>query len=145
AELDHLAHRLVAHDVARQHSRDEAVHQVQVRAADAGRGDPDDGVLGVLDDRLRHLLAAEVLLALPADRFHRRAAPWSQLRFTPVSRTAASRSRAVTPSTTARPSRAAPLLGFERRVRPRSRAMSNTSPATRAQSAPARVGSENSA
>jgi hypothetical protein len=70
ADLDDLAHRLVSHDVANAHRRDEAVHQVQIGPADAGRGDADDRVLGILDDGIGHFLAAQVLLALPADRLH---------------------------------------------------------------------------
>jgi hypothetical protein len=40
ALLDDLAHELVAEDVAALHRRDEAVVEVQVRAADRRAGDP---------------------------------------------------------------------------------------------------------
>ena len=48
-DLDDLAHELVAHHVALLHRRHVAVEQVQVGAADRGRGDPHDRVAGVED------------------------------------------------------------------------------------------------
>ena len=48
-DLDDLAHELVAHDVALLHRRHVAVEQVQVGAADRGRGDPHDRVAAVED------------------------------------------------------------------------------------------------
>ncbi len=70
ARLHDFPHGFVAHDVAGAHGRHHSVHQVQVRATDARRGDPDDRVLRVFDDGIGDGLAAEVLLALPADRLH---------------------------------------------------------------------------
>ena len=64
ADFHHLAHGFVTHDVAQAHGRHQAVEQVQVRAADAGGGDLDDGVARILDLRIRHALAAQVFLAL---------------------------------------------------------------------------------
>ena len=70
-DLDHLAHELVAQDVALLHRRDEAVVEVEVGAADRRRGDLDDGVAAVQDLRVRHVLDLDGALALPADRPHR--------------------------------------------------------------------------
>ena len=70
ADLDDLAHRLVAEDVARLHGRQVHVVQVQVRAADAGGRDLDDHVRRVLDLRVRDGVAPDVGLAVPAERFH---------------------------------------------------------------------------
>ena len=53
ADLDHLAHELVADDVARLHAGHEAVVEVQVGAADRAAGGLDDGVARVLDRRDR--------------------------------------------------------------------------------------------
>ena len=70
--LDHLAHEFVAQDVALLHRGDEPVEQVQVRAADRGGGDPDDGVARVEDLGIRDLTDLDVSLAHPADGFHER-------------------------------------------------------------------------
>ena len=51
-DLDDLAHELVAEDVALLHRRHEAVVEVQVGAADRGRGDLDDRVALVEDLRV---------------------------------------------------------------------------------------------
>src|SRR3954447_14954075 len=51
----HLAHELVAHDVALLHRRHVAVEQVQVGSADRGRGDLHDRVAAVEDARVRDL------------------------------------------------------------------------------------------
>ena len=48
-DLHHLAHELVAEDVALLHWLDEAVVEVQVRAADRGGGDADDRVALIQD------------------------------------------------------------------------------------------------
>src|SRR5688572_32496129 len=53
---DDLAHELVAEDVALEHRRDEAVVEVQVGAADRGRGDTHDGVARVDDLGIRNFL-----------------------------------------------------------------------------------------
>ena len=62
ADLDDLAHELVAEDVALLHRRDEAVVEVQVRAADRRRGDPDDRVARVQDLRVGHVARPARLL-----------------------------------------------------------------------------------
>src|SRR5690606_12179093 len=54
-DLLHHAGELVAHDLAHARVRHQAVVDVDVRAADARAGDAHDGVVGVLDARLRHL------------------------------------------------------------------------------------------
>ena len=55
ADLDHLAHGLVAEDIALFHRGHDAVEQMQVRAADGAGGDLDDGVAPVLDLGIRHV------------------------------------------------------------------------------------------
>ena len=70
-DLHHLAHGLVAEDVATLHGRHVAVQQVEVRTADGGAGDPDDGVARLLEDRIRGRFVANVTVAMPADRLHR--------------------------------------------------------------------------
>jgi hypothetical protein len=60
----------VAHDVAVPHAGHEAVVQVQIGTADRARGHFDDGVARMLDAGIRNGVAADVLLAVPAQRFH---------------------------------------------------------------------------
>ena len=70
ADLDDFAHGLVTQDVALFHRRHDAVKQMQVRTADGAGGDFDDGVSPVLDLGIRHAVAADVVLAVPGQRFH---------------------------------------------------------------------------
>ena len=77
AGLDHLAHELVAEDIAFLHRRDEAVVQVQIGSADGRRGDANDRIAGVQDLRVGHLPDLEVLLPHPAVRFHRSCPPFA--------------------------------------------------------------------
>jgi hypothetical protein len=70
-DLDDLAHELVAQDVALLHRRHEAVVEVEIRAADRGRGDADDGVAGVQDLGIRDLLDPDISLTHPAVGIHR--------------------------------------------------------------------------
>jgi hypothetical protein len=70
AHLDHFAHEFMAHDVAAHHARDEAVEEVQVGAADRARRHFDDRVARILDLRVGNGVAADVLLAVPAECFH---------------------------------------------------------------------------
>lgn len=65
ADLHHLAHGLVADDVAFLHFRDDAVKDVQIRAADGAGGDLDDGVTWILDFGIRNRLVAHIALAVP--------------------------------------------------------------------------------
>jgi hypothetical protein len=48
ADLDDLAHELVAEDVALVHGRDETVQKVQIGAADGVARHPDDGARGLI-------------------------------------------------------------------------------------------------
>jgi hypothetical protein len=70
AQLHHLAHELVAEDVALLHGGDEAVVEMEVRAADRRRGDLQDRVPGVEDFRVRDVFDRDLVHAVPADRFH---------------------------------------------------------------------------
>ena len=58
-------------DVAALHRRHEAVVEMQVGAADRGRGDAHDGVARVQDLRVRDVLDPDVLGAFPAVGKHR--------------------------------------------------------------------------
>src|SRR6185436_13375670 len=66
----HFAHELMTEDVAFHHRRNVAVVQMQVGTADRGRSYFDDGVARVENLRLRHILHAHVVLAVPAKRLH---------------------------------------------------------------------------
>jgi hypothetical protein len=68
--LHDLAHELVTEDVALLHRRHEAVVKVQVRAADRGTRDTNDGVARAEDLRVRDVLNFDALLAHPAVGFH---------------------------------------------------------------------------
>ncbi len=70
AGLLHDAHRLVAQDVARFHVGPEQLVQMQVRAADAGGGDPHDHVRRLLDPWVGDRLHADVPLAVPGQGPH---------------------------------------------------------------------------
>ena len=72
ADLDDLAHELVAEHVALLHRRDVAVVDVQIGAADRRRRDLDDGVARIEDDRVRNGLDLDLLCAFPADGSHGR-------------------------------------------------------------------------
>ncbi len=70
ADLDHLAHRLMAEHVAPLHARHHAIIEMQVRTADGAGGHLDDGIAAMLDLGVGHMLAAHVALAMPGQRFH---------------------------------------------------------------------------
>jgi hypothetical protein len=70
-DLDDFAHRLMAQHIALFHGGHDAVEQVQIGAADRAGGDLDDGIARVLDLRIRHRLATNVVLAMPGECFHR--------------------------------------------------------------------------
>ena len=70
ADLDDLAHHLVAHDVAGQHAGNEVVEEMQVRAADGAARHLDDGVARILDLGIGDGVAADVFLAVPNEGSH---------------------------------------------------------------------------
>src|SRR5437879_1265541 len=72
ADLDDLAHRLVTEHVPAFHLGDDAVENVQVRAAYGASRHLDDGVSPVLNRRIGNALAADVALAVPGQCFHLR-------------------------------------------------------------------------
>src|SRR4029450_2154893 len=76
ADLDHLTHELVTHDVAVLHRGHIPVDQVQVRAADRGGGDPYDGIALGQDLRVRPVTALDLVAARPGVRPHA-SAPFS--------------------------------------------------------------------
>jgi hypothetical protein len=71
ADFDHLAHELMSEDVAMLHARNEAVEKMQIRAADRAGRHLDDRVARMLNPGVGNRVAANVLLAVPAQRFHR--------------------------------------------------------------------------
>ena len=71
AGLDHLAHELVADDVAGLHRRQVAVDEVQVRAAGRRQRHLQDGVVGVDDRRVGDGPDSQVVHAVPVECSHR--------------------------------------------------------------------------
>src|SRR4051812_14644588 len=69
-DLDDLAHRLMAHDVAGFHARHEMIVEMEVRAADSAARNLDDRVALVLDPRIRYAIAADVGGAVPNECLH---------------------------------------------------------------------------
>ena len=69
-ERYHLAHVLVAEDVARLHGGLVPVEQVEVRPADRARRHLDDRVAWMLDLGVRDSVDADVALTVPAQRAH---------------------------------------------------------------------------
>jgi len=69
-DLDDFTHGLVTEDVALFHRGHDAIEQMQVRAADGAGGDLDDGVSAVLDLRVRHRVASNVVLPVPSQGSH---------------------------------------------------------------------------
>jgi hypothetical protein len=69
-DLDNLAHEFVTHDVTGLHARHEAVIEMKVRAADGAARHLDDGIPRLLDLRVGDRVAADVGLAVPAERAH---------------------------------------------------------------------------
>ena len=69
-DLDHLAHIFVTENVAGAHRRDIFVVEVEIGAADRGRGDPDDRVAGVDDLGIGNAVDADVVAAVPGERAH---------------------------------------------------------------------------
>src|SRR5262249_54258291 len=70
AKLHHFSHELVAEHVARLHGRDEAVVEMEIRAADGGGGDLDDGIARIHDLGHGDVVHANVARAVPADGLH---------------------------------------------------------------------------
>src|SRR5215831_5963423 len=69
-DLDDLAHRLMADDVALFHVRHEAAEEVEIGPADRGGGDAHDGVARITNARVRHRVEPDVLNAVPAEGSH---------------------------------------------------------------------------
>ena len=70
AHLLHHSHGLVAQDVALVDEGAEHLVEVQIGAADAGRGDANDRVRRLLDPRIGNGVDAHVALSMPGDSFH---------------------------------------------------------------------------
>src|SRR6185312_5455668 len=71
SDLDDFAHSFMAQDIALFHRRHHAVEQMEIRATDGTGRNLDDGISPVLDRRIRHRLAADVVFAVPSQRLHR--------------------------------------------------------------------------
>ena len=69
ADLDNFPHRFVAQHVTALHAGNDAIVDVQVRAADGATGDTDYGITGVLNRWVRHRLAPHVAFAMPRSAF----------------------------------------------------------------------------
>src|SRR3954447_6203254 len=69
-DFDHLAHGLVANDVAGLHAGHVAVVEMQVRAADCRARDLDDGVARMLDLRVGNGVAADIFRGMPDQCTH---------------------------------------------------------------------------
>jgi hypothetical protein len=61
----------MAENVALFHRRHDTVEQMQVRTADGTGRNFDNGVAAILNLGIRHGVAADVILAMPGQRFHR--------------------------------------------------------------------------
>jgi hypothetical protein len=72
ADLDHLAHRLMAEHIAALHRGNHTIIKMEVGTADCASGHPDDGVARMLNCRVGHSLAANVALAVPSECLHAR-------------------------------------------------------------------------
>jgi hypothetical protein len=70
ADLNHLAHVLMAENVALVHCRDNPAINVQVRAANRTGRHLDDGVARMLDLWLRNFFAANIAFTEPRQGFH---------------------------------------------------------------------------
>src|SRR4029079_10383830 len=66
ADFHHLAHELMAEDVAVLHGRNEAVEEMKVGSANGGRSDANDCIALVKYPGIGHILDLDVLGALPA-------------------------------------------------------------------------------
>jgi hypothetical protein len=76
ADLLDDPHRLVSEDVALVDEHPQHLVEVQVRAADRGRGDADDRVGRVLDRRIGDLVDADVAFAVEGECLHRFFSRW---------------------------------------------------------------------
>ena len=70
SDLDHLAHGLVAENIAMLHLWNDTVEDVEIRATDSASGHLDDGVARLFDLGVRYALAAHVSLSMPSKCFH---------------------------------------------------------------------------
>jgi hypothetical protein len=70
SDLDDFAHGLVAENVTLFHRRHNAVEQMEVRTANGASRYLDDGIASMLNLRIRHALAADIVLGVPRKRFH---------------------------------------------------------------------------
>ncbi|MNR20584.1 hypothetical protein D3C85_1374340 [compost metagenome] len=68
--LDDLAHELMAENVAAVHAGDDAVIEVEVRAADGGGGDLDDGVARIDDLGIGDRVHPNIVFAVPGQCAH---------------------------------------------------------------------------
>ena len=70
SDLDDFAHGLMAQHVAAVHLRNDAVIDVNIRAADGAGRDLDHGVARILDHRIWNAFATDVALAVKGERLH---------------------------------------------------------------------------
>src|SRR3954453_11247967 len=70
ADLDHLAHHLMSHDVAGQHCGNKIVEEMKVRAANRATRYFYDRITRMFDFRIRNAVAANVFLTMPNKGLH---------------------------------------------------------------------------
>src|SRR5690349_17458152 len=70
ADFDDLTHRLMAHDVARLHRRDEVIEEMQIRAANSTARHFDYSVAVTLDPRIGNRIAANITGPMPNEGSH---------------------------------------------------------------------------
>ena len=69
-EFDDFAHHFMAENVAFLHRHDDAVVKVQIRAADRGGGDFDNGIARVEKLRIGNFFDPHVMFSVPDNCFH---------------------------------------------------------------------------
>jgi hypothetical protein len=70
SNLDDLAHKLVAHDVAGAHPWHVAVIEMEIRATDRAACDFNDRISRIFDHGIRNCIATDVVCSVIAKRFH---------------------------------------------------------------------------
>jgi hypothetical protein len=70
AHLDHFSHWFVAENITFFHRWHEAIHQVQIRPANATGGNLDDSIARILDLWVGDVIHPDIALTVPTERFH---------------------------------------------------------------------------
>ncbi len=70
ADLHYAPHELVTQNVTGLHARDVVIIQMQVRSADRGRGDLDDGIARIDNLWIRDRFNPDIVFSLPGQSSH---------------------------------------------------------------------------